>query len=60
MHRCGQLAGHLTLKIRDSKYVRNVKNTIKFYKAQQPKQNKLDVNNGSYDFLQDEPSTDAT
>ena len=60
MHSCGQLAGHLSLKIRDSKYIRNVKKTIKLYEAQQPKQNKLDVNNESYDILHVVPSTEAT
>jgi hypothetical protein len=59
VHRWGQLASHLTLKIRDSKYLRNVKNTIKLYKAQQPKQNELDVNNESYDILDTVPSTET-
>ena len=41
MYRRGQLAGHFTLKILDSKYHRNVKNIIKLYKAQLPKQDEL-------------------
>jgi hypothetical protein len=56
MYRRGQLAGHFTLKILDSKYHRNVKNIIKLYKAQLPKQDELKLKSASYESLQVVPS----
>jgi hypothetical protein len=60
VHRRGQLAGHLTLKIRDSKYILNLKKYNQIVQVQQPKQNKLDVNNESCDILHILPSRETT